>query len=180
MVGLAAADGAVAAVDGGAGCTGAGGFGRKASATLRSLYPFVLGLGGWFVGVLLVVTTMPGVPLDDELLADALDRRCRSGSASTSPGCTASGRPATKATGFAAAVAGALAGAWLGFHAAADLLALVTAIAGAAAGANLRCSSRSTSSAPAASASAAVVAAAVVTGAAIASIATLSKSGAQG
>ena len=31
----------------------------------------------------------------------------------------------------------ALVGAWLGFHAAADLLALVTAIVGAAAGANL-------------------------------------------
>ena len=46
-----------------------GRFGRKASATLRSLYPIVLGLGGWFLGVLIVITTMPGVPLDDELLA---------------------------------------------------------------------------------------------------------------
>ncbi len=43
-----------------------GAFGRKASATLRSLYPIVLGLGGWFLGVLLVLTTMPGVPLDDD------------------------------------------------------------------------------------------------------------------
>jgi hypothetical protein len=43
----------------------------------------------------------------------------------------------TKTTGFAAAAVGALAGAWLGFHATADLLALVTAIVGAAAGANL-------------------------------------------
>ena len=46
-----------------------GRFGRKASATLRSLYPIVLGLGGWFLGVLIVLTTMPGVPLDDALLA---------------------------------------------------------------------------------------------------------------
>jgi hypothetical protein len=46
-----------------------GGFGRKASATLRSVYPIVLGLGGWFLGVLIVLTTMPGVPLDDQLLA---------------------------------------------------------------------------------------------------------------
>ena len=52
-----------------------GRFGRKASATLRSLYPIVLGLGGWFLGVLIVVTTMPGVPLDNELLAAALGRR---------------------------------------------------------------------------------------------------------
>ena len=33
------------------------------------MYPVVLGLGGWFLGVLIVLTTMPGVPLDDELLA---------------------------------------------------------------------------------------------------------------
>ena len=43
----------------------------------------------------------------------------------------------TKLAGFAAAVVGALMGAWLGFNATADLLALVTAIAGAAVGANL-------------------------------------------
>ena len=43
----------------------------------------------------------------------------------------------TKTTGFAATAGGALLGAWLGFHAAADLLALLTAILGAAAGANL-------------------------------------------
>ena len=52
-----------------------GGYGRKASATLRSVYPAVLGLGGWFLGVLIVITTMPGTPLDDELLAAALGRR---------------------------------------------------------------------------------------------------------
>ena len=46
-----------------------GGFGRKASAVLRSLYPLVLGLGGWFIGVLIVLTAFPTVPLDDELLA---------------------------------------------------------------------------------------------------------------
>jgi TAP-like protein len=113
-----------------------GRFGRKTSATLRSLYPIVLGLGGWFFGVLLVITTMPGTPLDSELLA-----------------VVAVGVPVglgiywawvhrdwsarRRMTGFAAAVGGALAGAWLGFHAAVDLLALVTAIVGAAAGANL-------------------------------------------
>jgi pimeloyl-ACP methyl ester carboxylesterase len=46
-----------------------GRFGRKAGATLRSVYPIVLGLGGWFLGALVVITTMPGVPLNDELLA---------------------------------------------------------------------------------------------------------------
>ena len=42
-----------------------------------------------------------------------------------------------KAVGLATALMGGLVGAWLGFHAAVDLLALVTAIVGAAAGANL-------------------------------------------
>ena len=46
-----------------------GGVGRKASALLRSLYPLVLGLGGWFLGALTVLTIAPTVPLDDELLA---------------------------------------------------------------------------------------------------------------
>ena len=46
-----------------------GRFGRKTSAMLRSLYAIVLGLGGWFLGVLIVITTMPGVPLNHQLLA---------------------------------------------------------------------------------------------------------------
>jgi pimeloyl-ACP methyl ester carboxylesterase len=111
-------------------------FGRKTSRILRSLYAVVLGLGGWFAGVLLVITTMPGTPLDDPWLATIsvglpvglgvyyawLDR----------------GWPArTKLTGFVAGVGGALLGAWVGFHAATDLLALVTAILGAIAAANL-------------------------------------------
>ena len=46
-----------------------GRFGRKASAALRSVYPIVLGLGGWFLGAMIVMTTMPTVPLDSEVLA---------------------------------------------------------------------------------------------------------------
>ena len=42
-----------------------------------------------------------------------------------------------KGVGLAAAIAGALAGAWLGFHATTGLIALVTAILAAVAGANL-------------------------------------------
>jgi pimeloyl-ACP methyl ester carboxylesterase len=112
-----------------------GGFGRKAGAALRALYPIVLGLGGWLFGALIVLTTMPGVPLDNELLAMlsvglpvglgiylAWVRRDSAQS---------------KSVGFAAAVAGGLVGAYLGFHATSDLAALLTAIAGAVAGANL-------------------------------------------
>jgi RND superfamily putative drug exporter len=111
-----------------------GRYGRKASATLRTVYPVVLGVGGWFLGLIVATTTMPGVALDDELLVTLsigvpvalgvylgwLDRSA-----------------STKAAGLLAAVAGALAGTWLGFHAAADLLALLTAVVGATAGANL-------------------------------------------
>jgi TAP-like protein len=111
-------------------------YGLKTSAMLRSLYPIVLGLGGWFLGVLLVITALPGTPLDNTLLAVLsigvpvglgiywawLDRE----------------RPGRmNGAGFGLAMGGALVGAWLGFHAGTDLLALVTAIVGASAGANL-------------------------------------------
>jgi pimeloyl-ACP methyl ester carboxylesterase len=113
-----------------------GRFGRKAGATLRSLYPIVLGLGGWFLGVLIVITTMPGVPLDSELLA-ALSVGTPIGIGLYFAWVNGAWDAHTKITGFAAALGGALIAAWLGFHATEGLLALVTAIAGASAGGNL-------------------------------------------
>jgi pimeloyl-ACP methyl ester carboxylesterase len=113
-----------------------GRFGRKSSAVLRSLYPIVLGLGGWFLGVLIVITTMPGVPLDNELLA-VLAVGVPVGLGIYWAWVHRDWSAGSKGVGFAAATGGALVGAWLGFHAAVDLLALVTAIVGAAAGANL-------------------------------------------
>lgn len=113
-----------------------GGYGPKASAALRSLYPIVLGPGGWFAGALIVLTTSSGVPLDDELLAAvsvglpiglgvylAWTRRNRSAT--------------TRAVGFAAATGGALLGAWLGFHATEGLAALLSTLLGSIVGANL-------------------------------------------
>jgi pimeloyl-ACP methyl ester carboxylesterase len=111
-------------------------FGRKKSVLMRSLYPIVLGLGGWFVGVLLVITTMPGVPLDDQRLA-TLSVGLPVALGIYYAWLNRDWPARTRLTGFVAAVVGGLAGAWLGFHAAADLLALVTAIVGAVAGANL-------------------------------------------
>jgi pimeloyl-ACP methyl ester carboxylesterase len=113
-----------------------GHFGRKAGATLRSLYPIVLGLGGWFIGVLIVITTMPGTPLDDELLA-AFSVGAPIGLCIYCAWLNRGWATQTKVTGFAAAVGGALVGAWLGFHATEGLLALITAIVGAAVGGNL-------------------------------------------
>ena len=43
----------------------------------------------------------------------------------------------TKSTGFTVAAGAAVVGAWLGYHATTGLLALITTIVGAAAGANL-------------------------------------------
>ena len=110
-----------------------GGYGRKASAVLRSVYPVVLGFGGWFAGVLVVITTMPGVSLDDQLLATL------SIGVPVGLGIYLAWvrRDNPKLLGFAAAIASALAGAWLGFHASTGLLALLTAILGATVGANL-------------------------------------------
>ena len=113
-----------------------GRFGRMASAVLRSVYPLILGLGGWFLGVLIVLTTSSTIAIDDQLLAVvsigvpiglgiylAWVNRDRQSNANT--------------IGFAAAVGGGLAGAWLGFNATSGLLSLITAIVGATVGANL-------------------------------------------
>ena len=113
-----------------------GSFGRKASATLRTLYPVVLGLGGWLLGVLVVVTTMPSVPLDDELLA-LLSVGVPIGLGIYWAWVRRAASASTKTAGFVAALAGSLAGAFLGFHATEGLMALFTTIAGATAGANL-------------------------------------------
>ena len=113
-----------------------GGFGRMASAVLRSAYAVVLGLGGWSLGVLIVLTTMPGVPLDDELLA-ALSVGLPIGLGIGLAWLNRNKSGETRVAGFVAAVGGALVGAWLGFHAMEGLAALLTAIVGAAAAANL-------------------------------------------
>jgi hypothetical protein len=113
-----------------------GRFSPKASATLRSLSPIVLGLGGWFLGVLLVITTMPGVPLDDQLLA-VLSVGVPIGLGIYLAWVHRDWSATTKATGFAAAAGGALVGAWLGFNTTEGLVALVTTVVGAAVGANL-------------------------------------------
>jgi pimeloyl-ACP methyl ester carboxylesterase len=113
-----------------------GGFGRKASTALRAVYPIVLGLGGWFLGVLIVITTMPGVPLDDEVLA-VLSVGLPIGLGIYYGWVDGDRSSRTRTAGLVAAMVGALVGAWLGFNATADLAALVTAIVGAAVGANL-------------------------------------------
>jgi hypothetical protein len=113
-----------------------GRFGRTASAVLRSVYPVVLGLGGWFIGAMIVMTTMPTVPLDSEVLA-GLSVGLPIGLGVYLAWVHRDWSAATKTVGFAAAVGGALVGAWLGYNATAGVLALITTVAGAAVGGNL-------------------------------------------
>jgi hypothetical protein len=111
-------------------------FGRKASVTLRSVYPVVLGLGGWLLGVLVVITTMPGVALDDRLLA-AISVGLPIALGLYFAWVNRDWSARVKTAGLAVAVAGALVGAWLGFNATEGLLALLTTILGAVVGGNL-------------------------------------------
>jgi pimeloyl-ACP methyl ester carboxylesterase len=113
-----------------------GGVGRKASALLRSLYPLVLGLGGWFLGALLVLAIAPTIPLDNELLA-VLAVGIPIGLGIYWAWVRGALAPRARTAGFAAALAGAFVGAWFGFHVTAGLFAVFTTIVGAAAGANL-------------------------------------------
>ena len=113
-----------------------GGTGRKTGAWIRSAGPIVFGLGGWFLGALLVLRFWPSRPLDDQLLAVV------SVSVPIWLGvyagwvCTDAPK-AMRAKGIGAAGVGAVVGAVFGFHVTSGLIALITTIIGAAAVSNL-------------------------------------------
>jgi hypothetical protein len=113
-----------------------GRFGRTSSFLLRSLYTVVLGLGGWFAGVLLVQFALPSVALDDALLA-VLSIGVPIGLGVFLAWVNRDLPARARTVGFLATMASALVGAWLGLHAATGLMAVITTIVGAAVGANL-------------------------------------------
>ncbi|HEY6835643.1 MAG TPA: alpha/beta fold hydrolase [Gaiellaceae bacterium] len=113
-----------------------GRFGRTASVLLRSVYTLVLGLGGWFAGVVIALLALPTVPLDDLLLA-VLSIGVPVGLGIYLAWFNRDLRGRKRTIGLAAAMAGALGGAWLGFDAESGLMAVLTTIVGAAIGANL-------------------------------------------
>jgi RND superfamily putative drug exporter len=113
-----------------------GRLGRTASASIRSLYAPVLGLGGWFAGALVVLTTLPTVPLDSDLVA-GLSVGLPVGLGIYWAWVRREWSSRTKGTGLAATLAGALVGAWLGCNATTGLFAVLTATIGATVGANL-------------------------------------------
>jgi hypothetical protein len=113
-----------------------GGTGRKTGAWVRSAGPIVFGLGGWFLGALLVLRFWPSRPLEDQLLAVVsigvpIWLGVYAGWVRTDT------RKAMRAKGIGAAGVGAVVGAALGFHATSGLIALITTIIGAAVVSNL-------------------------------------------
>jgi hypothetical protein len=94
-----------------------GGFGPKTGAVLRSVFPVVLGLGGWCLGALVVLTTIPSVAIDGVILG-TLGTGVPVGFGVYLTWVQRGWSGSTKASGFIAATAGGLVGAWLGFLAA--------------------------------------------------------------
>src|SRR3954464_485727 len=111
-------------------------FGRTASAVLRSIVPVVLSLGGWFLGILIVLPTMRTVPIDDVVLM-TVSTAVPIGLAVYLAWVHRNWAKQTKLIGVTAAVLGGIAGAFLGFHAAVGIVSIITTIAGAIAGSNL-------------------------------------------
>ena len=115
-----------------------GGTGRKTGAWIRSAGPIVFGLGGWFLGALLVLRfwLWPSGPLDDQLLAVvSIAVPIWLG---VYAGWVRTDTPkAMRAKGIGAAGVGAVVGAVLGFNVTSGLIALITTIIGAAVVSNL-------------------------------------------
>jgi len=113
-----------------------GGFSPVGGALMRSLYPIVLGFGGWFLALLIVMTVFPSVFIGGLLLA-VIPIGLPIGIGIYWAWVHRDWPAATKRAGFWGSVGGGLAGAWFGFISAPGLLALITSIIGAAVGANL-------------------------------------------
>jgi pimeloyl-ACP methyl ester carboxylesterase len=113
-----------------------GGTGRKTGAWIRSAGPIVFGLGGWFLGALLVLRFLPSLPLDDQFLAVvSIAVPIWLGVYAGWVG-TDTPKP-MRAKGIGAACVGAVVGTVFGFHMGSGLMALITAIIGAAVVSNL-------------------------------------------
>ena len=113
-----------------------GGTGRKTGAWIRSAGPIVFGLGGWFLGALLVLRFWPNVPLEDQLLA--VVSVAVPVWLGVYAGWVRTDTPkAMRAKGIGAAGVGAVVGAALGYHVTSGLIALITTIIGAAVVSNL-------------------------------------------
>jgi hypothetical protein len=113
-----------------------GNVGMKTGVAARSIYALIVGLGGWSLGALVVLTLMPSVSLANErvnlltigvpvALVVYLGWTQRSWSRRV------------RASGMAAAAGGSLVGTWLGLHAISGLYSAFLAVVCAIIGANL-------------------------------------------
>ncbi len=109
-------------------------FGRKTSIAVRSLFPLLLGFGGWCIGVLIALVALPTVPITDTTLAvisiaPPIALAVYTGWLRSS---------ALRGVGALVAIATATVGAWLAYHVPhAPGFGAVTAIIGATLAANL-------------------------------------------
>ncbi|MCC7076927.1 MAG: alpha/beta fold hydrolase [Acidimicrobiia bacterium] len=113
-----------------------GGFGPKGGAVLRSVYPVVLGLGGWCLGVLVTTSAMSWIPIDDSLFV-ALWAGVPIGLGIFLAWVGKDLASPAKTAGFAVATGASLVGAGLGFAVTDGFGAVFTGIVGAIACANL-------------------------------------------
>ena len=98
--------------------------------------PIILGLGGWFLATLIVMTIWPAVSLDNELIA-VLSMGPPIGMGIYWAWVHRDWSAKIRNTGFMVTMSFALVGAWAGFNSTSGLLALITTIVGAAVAANL-------------------------------------------
>ena len=109
-------------------------FGRKMSVAVRSLFPLLLGFGGWSLGVLIALVALPTVPVTDATLA--VVSIAPPVALAVYTGWFRSTAPRSVAA--LAAIASATLGAWLGYQVPhAPGLGAVTAIIAATLAANL-------------------------------------------
>ncbi len=113
-----------------------GAIGSTASAWLRTLSPPVVGLGGWFLTLLALMTVWPAMPFDNALVA-VLSMGAPIGLGIYLAWVDRDWSPERRRGGLAASVVGALAGAWFGFVVVDGLVAVATTLVGSAVAANL-------------------------------------------
>jgi len=113
-----------------------GSVGPRTSVWLRTLTPLILGLGGWFLAVLIVWSAWPAMFIGSRLLA-VPSMGIPIGLGIYWAWVHRDWSSTIRHQGLAVALVGALLGAWLGFGAGAGLASVLTTIVGATLAANL-------------------------------------------